>query len=145
MLDQKVTSKFPTLGHGTPALESRLGTGGWFLGQRGGFYVVAEQRCGAPRCPQVGDKRKSLAHARNDVIGPSQTCATRFFAAIKPACSRPPGSSFLQFTRVDELFASSASDLHANGDLEKRAVRPGQCGCQSLRHPTVPDDARISP
>jgi len=24
--------------------------------------LVAERRCGAPRCPQVGDKRKSLAN-----------------------------------------------------------------------------------
>jgi hypothetical protein len=35
--------------------------------------LVAEQRCGAPRCPQVGDKRKPLAQARNDVNDPEQT------------------------------------------------------------------------
>jgi hypothetical protein len=34
--------------------------------------LVAERRCGAPRCPQVGDKRKSLAHPRNDVNDPER-------------------------------------------------------------------------
>jgi hypothetical protein len=33
---------------------------------------VAERRCDAPMCPQVGDKRKSLALARNDVNDPQQ-------------------------------------------------------------------------
>ena len=35
--------------------------------------LVAERRCGAPRCPQVGDKRKSLTHARNDLNDPFET------------------------------------------------------------------------
>jgi hypothetical protein len=38
--------------------------------------LVAEQRCGAPRCPQVGDKRKSLGHARNDLNDPKRRFAT---------------------------------------------------------------------
>jgi predicted small metal-binding protein len=40
--------------------------------------LVAERRCGAPRCPQMGDKRKSLAHARNDVNDPNRTSTGRF-------------------------------------------------------------------
>jgi len=39
--------------------------------------LVAERRCGAPICPQMGDKRKSLAHARNDVNDPSLPSAAK--------------------------------------------------------------------
>ena len=39
--------------------------------------LVAERRCGAPRCPQVGDKRKSLAHARNDLNDPLRRFSAR--------------------------------------------------------------------
>ena len=37
--------------------------------------LVAEQRRGAPRCPQMGDKWKSVAHARNDLFDPTETNA----------------------------------------------------------------------
>jgi hypothetical protein len=41
--------------------------------------LVAERRCDAAICPQMGDKRKSLAHARNDVNDPQRRFRTLLF------------------------------------------------------------------
>jgi len=47
--------------------------------------LVAERRCSAPRCPQLGDKRKSLALARNDVNKPkSPSAAPHLWSANSP-------------------------------------------------------------
>ena len=37
---------------------------------------LAKSQCGAALCPESGDKRKSLVHARNDVIDPKPTFAS---------------------------------------------------------------------
>jgi hypothetical protein len=34
---------------------------------------LAKSQCGAALCPESGDKRKSLVHARNDVDDPDRT------------------------------------------------------------------------